>query len=79
MEMVRVRGQAVTEEGLPLTGRLFTGESVSGYNLLPMKILLAEGWLPVVDIGQEQEGKAVYEIQGDRVLRHYIVEEEEND
>lgn len=62
------------EIGLPTTGTLQDGRTVSNYNLLPEDVLFAEGWLPceevkptydgatqylVVDSAVEQDGKVI--------------------
>lgn len=45
-----VENEVVTQIGLPQTGILKNGSTVSGYNLLDESVLLEEGWLPLVDI-----------------------------
>jgi hypothetical protein len=47
--MVQVIDNQVAQTSLPTTGYLSTGESVSGYNLLPPDKLKAESWLPTED------------------------------
>lgn len=52
-------GQAI-QIGLPSTGTLQDGSTVSGYNLLPENILLEEGWLPLVDNKPEYDAETEY-------------------
>ena len=62
-----VSGQ-VTQAHLPTTGEL-DGRTVSNYNLLPESVLLAEGWLPLV------EGKPVYDADTQELrLTGYTIE-----
>lgn len=49
MGWTRVENNQVTQIGLPQTGYLKDGSSVSGYNLLDEQVLLNEGWLPLED------------------------------
>ena len=77
---VYVENGIVKQKGLPRTGTLKDGSTVSNYNLLPHEILLAEGWLPLIDDPPETDDKhrAVrtgYEIYGDRVEAIYSIEE----
>lgn len=39
-----------TELDLPITGVLADGRTVSNYNLLPIKTLTVEGWLPCEEV-----------------------------
>jgi len=71
-EVVRTR--------LPKTGVLSDGRTVSNYHLLPHDILLAEGWLPLIDeMPEAEEGyravKTGYEIFVDRVEVIYEIQE----
>ena len=80
MKYVLVENGQVTKTRLPRTGTLKDGSTVSNYNLLPHDVLIAEGWLPLVDEPPEtDEGfRAVlagYEIYGDRVEAIYSIEE----
>lgn len=80
MKYVLVENGQVTKTRLPRTGTLKDGSTVSNYNLLPGDVLIAEGWLPLVDEPPEtDEGfRAVltgYEIYEDRVETVYEIEE----
>ena len=80
MKYVLVENGQVTKTRLPRTGTLKVGNTVSNYNLLPHDVLIAEGWLPLVDDPPEtDEGfRAVlagYEIYEDRVEAVYEIEE----
>jgi hypothetical protein len=75
-----IENEQVTKTKLPKTGTLKNGSTVSNYNLLPHDVLIAEGWLPLVDDPPETDDKhrAVrtgYEIYGDRVEAIYSIEE----
>lgn len=48
-QFARVKGGQVQTIGLPRTGTLASGASVSNYHLLPVETLKAEGWLEVMD------------------------------
>lgn len=50
MEYAKVINKEVVQLGLPQTGTLKNGSSVSGYNLLDEAILIDEGWLPFENI-----------------------------
>ena len=80
MKYVLVEHGQVTKTRLPRTGTLKDGSTVSNYNLLPHDVLIAEGWLPLVDEPPETDTKhrAVitgYEIYADRVETLYSIEE----
>ena len=45
----KVESNIVTQAYLPTSGTLSDGRSVSNYNLLPESVLLAEGWLPLIE------------------------------
>lgn len=47
--------------GLPRTGTLADGRTVSGYDRLPPKILAAEGWAQVVDDGPPKYDPATHQ------------------
>lgn len=49
MNYAKVENGQVIQVGLPATGILKDGSTVSGYNLLPESVLLGEGWLPLID------------------------------
>lgn len=49
MNYAKVENGQVIQVGLPTTGILKDGSTVSGYNLLPEDILREEGWLPLID------------------------------
>jgi len=80
MNYAFVENGQVTKTRLPKTGTLNNGSTVSNYNLLPHDVLLAEGWLPLIDEPPETDTKhrAVitgYEIYADRVETLYSIEE----
>lgn len=80
MNYALVENNVVVQVGLPKTGTLKNGSTVSNYHLLPHETLLAEGWLPLTDDPPETDDKhrAVrtgYEIYGDRVEAIYSIEE----
>lgn len=49
MQYAHVTDGTVDRTGLPETGALADGRSVSRYHNLPKKTLKAEGWLPLTD------------------------------
>lgn len=67
------------QQGLPYTGVLLDGRTVSSYNLLPDNVLLAEGWLPVVEnipTYDEDTQTVVYDgysVLSDRIIINYII------
>lgn len=80
MNYAYIENGQVTKTKLPKTGTLKDGSTVSNYNLLPHDVLLAEGWLPLIDEPPETDTKhrAVitgYEIFADRVEVLYSIEE----
>jgi len=80
MKYVLVEHGQVTKTRLPRTGTLKDGSTVSNYNLLPHDVLLAEGWLPLIDeppITDEKHRAVItgYEIFPDRVEAVYLIEE----
>jgi len=80
MRYVLVENGEVTKTRLPKTGALSDGSTVSNYNLLPHEVLIAEGWLHLIDEPPSvDEGfRAVltgYEIYEDRVEAVYEIEE----
>lgn len=77
---VYVENGIVKQKGLPRTGTLKDGSTVSNYNLLPHDVLIAEGWLPLIDEPPETDDKhravvSGYEIYEDRVETIYSIEE----
>lgn len=77
--MVRIVDGIVVREGLPETGELSDGTTVSGYPLLPPQTLADEGWLPLEDIPpsfnpitQFLEASG-YMILPNKVVKQYIV------
>ena len=79
--MVQIENEEIIQYSLPKTGKLSTGESVSGYHLLDEEILKQEGWLPLEDIEPEYDKETHclvddgYDIQEDKVIKLYKVEE----
>lgn len=78
--MIQVLDGKVTQTTLPQTGRLADGRSVSNYDKLPVEILKAEGWMPL--IGEKptaKEGQKVvfdgYTINKDSVTAVYRIED----
>jgi len=49
MNYAKVENGQVIQIGLPSTGTLKDGSTVAGYNLLDESVLLAEGWLPLIE------------------------------
>lgn len=77
----RIQGNAVAAIGLPTTGVLSDGRSVSNYHLLPDETLTEEGWVEVEDPGPpvhnsvtHQAIAETYVVEGGRVVRPYRVE-----
>lgn len=60
MNYAKVENGQVTQIGLPSTGILQDGSTVSGYNFLPESALIAEGWLPLVDNRPEYNPETEY-------------------
>ena len=81
MNYAKVENWQVTQAGLPTTGVLKDGRTVSGYNLLPDNILKSEGWLPLIDnppeYNQETEylEHAGYTISETEVITNYTVKQ----
>ena len=79
--MIQVKENKITKYSLPKSGRLSTGETVSGYHLLDEEILKDEGWLPLEDIRPEYDNEthylqpSGYDIQDDKVVRLYEIVE----
>jgi hypothetical protein len=79
MNYALVEDGIVKTIGLPQTGTLKDGSTVSGYNLLDAEILIDEGWLPLVDEPPtyntethlvSQDG---YIIEADQVVQKYKI------
>jgi len=80
MNYAFVENGQVTKTRLPKTGTLKDGSTVSNYNLLPHDVLIAEGWLPLIDETPETDEKhravrSGYEIYEDRVEAIYEIQE----
>jgi hypothetical protein len=79
MNMAQVINGQVVQTELPQTGFLRNGDSVSGYDLLPIEVLQGEGWLPSEDnkpaYNPDTQYLAVdnYTIQADKVIINYKV------
>jgi hypothetical protein len=69
----------VIQVGLPTSGCLYDGSSVSNYNLLPDSVLLAEGWLPLIEnkpeFNPETQGLRLtgYTIEETQVVANYVI------
>ncbi len=64
--------------GLPKTGKLSDGRSVSNYRALPEATLQAEGWLPYIDEKPEADegyyARATgYDVQETQIVRTYEI------
>lgn len=57
-EWVQVRGGKIVAVGLPESGELADGSSVSGYYLLDPDILAREGWQLIDDPGEPERGES---------------------
>lgn len=84
MNYAKVENGQVIQIGLPSTGTLKDGSTVSGYNLLPESVLLDEGWLPLVDNKPEYDEETEYlefvdyEVIPDvKVVANYIIKQKE--
>ena len=79
--MIQVIDNKITKYSLPKSGRLSTGETVSGYHLLDEETLRSEGWLPLEDIRPEYDNETHYlqpngyDIQEDKVVKLYEIVE----
>ena len=79
--MIQIIDNKITKYSLPKSGRLSTGETVSGYHLLDEETLRQEGWLPLEDIRPEYDNEthylqpSGYDIQEDKVVRLYEIVE----
>lgn len=78
--MVRVENGKVVEVDLPLSGTLKDGRTVSNYNLLPIEILLEEGWLPLEQVvpsfysEKEYPIHEFYLVEKDKVIEYFKIE-----
>ena len=83
MNYAKVENGQVIQIGLPLTGTLKDGSTVSGYNFLPESVLIAEGWLPLVDNRPEYNPETQYlvsrppTILKDHIIANYEIQEYE--
>ena len=72
----KVENGIVTQAYLPTSGVL-NGRTVSNYNLLPESVLLAEGWLPLVENKPEYDDATQrlrltgYTVESDKVTANY--------
>jgi hypothetical protein len=79
--MIQIIDGEIVKYSLPKSGRLSTGETVSGYHLLDEETLRREGWLPLEDIRPEYDNEthylqpSGYDIQEDKVVRLYEIVE----
>lgn len=79
MDYVLVENGVVKKVGLPKTGLLKNGCTVSGYDTLEQSVLLDEGWLPVIDNlptydpGLQTIQHDGYDISETQVTARYIV------
>ena len=79
--MIQVINGEIIKYSLPKTGTLSTGETVSGYHLLEVDILLEEGWLHLEDNPPEYDMETQYivndgyEILEDKVIKKYRIED----
>lgn len=86
-QYVLIENGQIVQEGLPTVGILKYGENagrtVSGYNLLDEVILIAEGWLPLIDTPPEYNQEieylehAGYSITENEVMANYLVKQRE--
>lgn len=58
--MIQVIDGKVKADKLPRVGTLLSGETVSGYHLLPKETLKEDGWLPVEDNPPEYDKETQY-------------------
>lgn len=76
--MIKVENGKVVMLFLPTTGKIDCC-SISNYNLLPLEVLLAEGWLPsennIPDYNEETQSiqHDSYTILKDKVIVNYVV------
>ncbi len=83
MTYAKVENGQVTRIGLPKTGTLSDGRTVSCYDKLPEDTLLQEGWLPYIDNPPEYDPETQYlevvdpTITENEVVANYIVQQRE--
>lgn len=81
MTYVKVENNQVVQIGLPSTGVLRDGSTVSGYDLLDEVILRNEGWLPLEENKPTYNAETQYlefvdyTITQDKVIANYIVKD----
>lgn len=79
--MLKIKDNKIIEYSLPKVGTLKNGETVSGYDLLPIETLKKEGWLPLENIRPEFDWKTHdlksdgYEILETKVKAKYKIVE----
>lgn len=75
----KIENNQVTQTSLPTSGTLSDGRSVSNFDLLPESVLLAEGWLPLVenkpvyDPATQELQLTGYTTEKDKVTANYVV------
>ncbi|HZK00299.1 MAG TPA: hypothetical protein VFC79_09835, partial [Tissierellaceae bacterium] len=78
--MIQVIDGDIKQYSLPKVGTLSDGTTVSGYHLLDVEILKAEGWLPLEDNPPTYNSETEYLIQDgyeileDKVKKKYKIE-----
>lgn len=78
---VKVENNEIIQIGLPQTGTLKDGSTVSGYDLLDEVILRNEGWLPLEENRPTYNAETQYlefigyTIQTDKVIANYTVKD----
>lgn len=83
MNYAKVENNKVVQVGLPRTGTLKDGSTVSAYHLLPEDILRDEGWLPLEENKPEYDEITQYiefegyELLQDRVIAKYVVKDKD--
>ena len=83
MQYAKIENNQVVQIGLPKTGTLKDGSTVSAYHLLPEDILRDEGWLPLEENKPEYNELTQYlefdeyVITDEKVIANYIVREKE--
>lgn len=76
MDYALVVDGSIERVGLPSSGRLRDGSTVSGFNLLDPVVLAGEGWLPIVEVrGEIADGQVwaepVFAVADDHVTATY--------
>jgi hypothetical protein len=83
MNYAKVENGQVIQVGLPTTGTLKDGSTVSGYNFLPESVLLEEGWLPLKDnppvynADTEYLERTGYTVGATEVIANYSIKQKE--